>query len=133
MAYTVPSALTATSRAASPGTSAIEICQLKPMGANRNSSPRPRSPATLYWMAGPVAPAARREARQEPQHHHQREDDGADARQENARALPQAERQVVQVRPAVLGQLQQQWPVLAAHHGALQDEGHRQRAHDARQ
>src|SRR5882724_4634094 len=37
MAYTVPSALTATSRAASPGTSAIEICQLKPMGANRNS------------------------------------------------------------------------------------------------
>src|SRR6202023_1032639 len=67
MAYTVPSALTATSRAASPGTSAIEICQLKPMGANRNSSPRPRSPAMLYWIAGPAAPAG---GAGEPARHH---------------------------------------------------------------
>src|ERR1700685_3541139 len=57
MAYTVPSALTAPSRASSPGTSAIEICQLNPNGANSHSSPRPRYPAMLYWMAGPVAPA----------------------------------------------------------------------------
>ena len=34
MAYTVLNELTATSRAARPGTSAMEICQLKPMGAN---------------------------------------------------------------------------------------------------
>jgi len=65
----------------------------------------------LYWMraggargrpgklAGTTAP-------------HQREDDGADARQEMRVRSPQAERQVLQVRPAVLGQLQQQWPVL---------------------
>src|SRR5512139_1413003 len=53
--YTVPSAPTATSRAASPGTSASEICQLKPSGANTYSSARPIVPARLYWMAGPVA------------------------------------------------------------------------------
>src|ERR1700712_3615031 len=47
-AYTVPSAPTATSRAAMPGTSAIEICQLKPMGAKMCSSPRPSIPARLY-------------------------------------------------------------------------------------
>lgn len=40
-----------------PGTSAIEICQLKPMGANTTSSARPIMPAMLYWMAGPVAPS----------------------------------------------------------------------------
>src|SRR6185369_17710819 len=57
IAYTVPSAATATSRAASPGTSAIEICQLKPMGANRYSRIAPSRPAKLYWMAGPVAPS----------------------------------------------------------------------------
>ena len=39
--YTVPSAPTATSRAASPGTSAIEICQLKPIGANTCCRPAP--------------------------------------------------------------------------------------------
>src|SRR2546423_15472381 len=55
--YAVPSAPTATSRAASPGTSAIEICQLKPIGANRCCSPWPSQPAMLYWIAGPVAPA----------------------------------------------------------------------------
>src|SRR5690242_6622433 len=54
--YTVPSAPTATSRAASPGTSAMEICQLKPMGANRCCKPLPSMPAMLYSMAGPVAP-----------------------------------------------------------------------------
>src|SRR3954467_3189176 len=57
IAYTVPSAPTATSRAASPGASAIEICQLKPIGAKITSSARPRKPARLYWMAGPVAPS----------------------------------------------------------------------------
>src|SRR5678815_941055 len=56
IAYTVPSAATATSRAASPGTSAIAICQLKPMGANTYSSTAPIRPARLYWIAGPVAP-----------------------------------------------------------------------------
>src|SRR5258706_14551817 len=55
--YTVPSAPTATSRAARPGTSAIEICQLKPIGANTCCSPSPSMPATLYWIAGPVAPS----------------------------------------------------------------------------
>ncbi len=56
-AYTVPSAPTATSRAAMPGTSAIEICQLKPMGAKMCCSAPPILPARLYWMAGPVAPS----------------------------------------------------------------------------
>src|SRR5881392_200254 len=56
IAYTVPSAPTATSRAASPGTSAIEICQLKPIGRNTCSSSAPSWPAKLYWIAGPVAP-----------------------------------------------------------------------------
>src|ERR1017187_1442080 len=55
--YTVPSAPTATSRAARPGTSAIEICQLKPIGANTCCSTWPSMPAKLYWMSGPVAPA----------------------------------------------------------------------------
>src|SRR6201992_4439594 len=57
IAYTVPSAPPATSRAPSPGTSAIEICQLKPIGAKTYSSPRPIMPARLYWIAGPVAPS----------------------------------------------------------------------------
>ena len=114
IAYTVPSAPTATSRAARPGTSAIEICQLKPIGANTCCSAWPSMPAKLYWIAGPVAPSRRRrEARQEPQQHHQREDDGADAAQEDARALPQAEREVAQVRPAVGRQLQHQRLVAA--------------------
>src|ERR1035437_2636358 len=39
-AYTVASALTATSRAARPGTSAMLICQLKPIGANRSEERR---------------------------------------------------------------------------------------------
>src|ERR1700737_4578764 len=55
-AYTVPSAPTATSRAASPGTRAIDICQLKPIGANSTASQAPRCPAMLYWIAGPGAP-----------------------------------------------------------------------------
>src|SRR6187402_2440477 len=50
IAYTVPSAATATSRAARPGTSAIEICQLKPMGAKTYSSSAPSLPAKLYWI-----------------------------------------------------------------------------------
>src|SRR3954466_804786 len=54
--YTVPSAATATSRAASPGTSAIEICQLNPIGAKTYSSSAPSCPAKLYWIGGPVAP-----------------------------------------------------------------------------
>src|SRR4051812_49001952 len=54
-AYTVPKAPTATSRAASPGISAIEICQLKPIGARTISSVRPSMPAKLYWIAGPDA------------------------------------------------------------------------------
>ena len=54
-AYTVPSAPMATSRAASPGTSAMAICQLKPSGANKGSSARPSMPAKLYWMAAPLA------------------------------------------------------------------------------
>src|ERR1700690_3616497 len=47
-AYTVPSAPTATSRAASPGTSAIDICQLKPIGLNSTASHAPKWPAMLY-------------------------------------------------------------------------------------
>src|SRR6476661_4520157 len=47
-AYTVPSAPTATSRAASPGIRAIEICQLKPIGAKIISSALPIWPAMLY-------------------------------------------------------------------------------------
>jgi hypothetical protein len=46
-AYTVPSALTTTSRAAMAGTSAMAICQLKPSGANSGSSARPNWPARL--------------------------------------------------------------------------------------
>ncbi|MNT41123.1 hypothetical protein D3C72_1774760 [compost metagenome] len=46
-AYTVPRAPTATSRAAMPGTSAMQICQLKPIGAKITSRPRPRMPARL--------------------------------------------------------------------------------------
>src|SRR5476651_2509308 len=53
-AYTVPSAPTATSRAARPGTSAIEVCQLKPIGANTCCSAWPSQPAKLYWIAGPA-------------------------------------------------------------------------------
>src|ERR1700679_1157644 len=55
-AYTGPTAPTATPRAASPGTRAMDICQLKPMGANRTASHAPKCPAMLYWMGGPVAP-----------------------------------------------------------------------------
>src|SRR3990167_5250728 len=40
-AYTVSSALTATSRAARPGTSAMEICQLKPIGSKTTANQRP--------------------------------------------------------------------------------------------
>src|ERR1700723_139164 len=47
-AYTVPRAPTATSRAARPGTSAMDICQLKPMGLNSTASQAPRCPAMLY-------------------------------------------------------------------------------------
>src|SRR6476646_9970757 len=46
-AYTVPSAPTATSRAAMPGTSAMQICQPKPIGAKITDSARPSMPATL--------------------------------------------------------------------------------------
>ena len=46
-AYTVPSAPTATSRAAMPGTRAMAICQLNPMGATSTSSRRPNWPAKL--------------------------------------------------------------------------------------
>src|SRR4051812_15634610 len=56
-AYTVPSALTATSRAARPGTSAMLICQLKPMGASTSDNPCPSMPAKLYSIAGRVASA----------------------------------------------------------------------------
>ncbi|MNN13637.1 hypothetical protein D3C81_1266750 [compost metagenome] len=46
-AYTVASAPTATSRAARPGTSAMQICQLKPTGANTFCSAWPIMPAKL--------------------------------------------------------------------------------------
>ena len=46
--YTVPKAPTATSRAAMPGTSAMEICQLNPMDANTNCKAWPKIPAKLY-------------------------------------------------------------------------------------
>ena len=46
-AYTVASAATATSRAARPGISAMQICQLKPIGANSGSSQWPIRPARL--------------------------------------------------------------------------------------
>src|SRR6202034_2069524 len=52
----VPSAPTPTSRAASPGTSAMEICQLNPIGANSTASHAPKCPAMLYWIGGPAAP-----------------------------------------------------------------------------
>ena len=54
-------------------------------------------PAKLYWIAGPVAPAGG--AGKLDRNHssdHQREDDAADAAQEDPRALPQAEREVAQ-------------------------------------
>jgi hypothetical protein len=41
----VPSAATATSRAAMPGIRAMTICQLKPMGAKIGSSAWPIMPA----------------------------------------------------------------------------------------
>ncbi len=46
-AYTVPSAPTATSRAAMPGTRAMQICQPKPIGSKITASARPSMPATL--------------------------------------------------------------------------------------
>src|SRR5215217_3437743 len=46
-AYTVPSAPTATSRAAMPGTSAMQICQPKPIGSKITDKARPSMPATL--------------------------------------------------------------------------------------
>src|ERR1700738_895722 len=55
-AYTVPSAPTATSRAAKPGINAIAICQLKPIGANTTCNRCPSCPARLYWIGGPTAP-----------------------------------------------------------------------------
>ena len=42
-----PATPTATSRAARPGTSATQICQLKPIGANTSSSAWPSRPARL--------------------------------------------------------------------------------------
>ena len=58
-AYTVASEATATSRAASPGTSAMQICQLKPSGANTVVIAWPMRPAKLhdaqrgdYWGLG---------------------------------------------------------------------------------
>ena len=41
----------------------------------------------------------RREACEKPQDDHERQDDRADAAQEDARALPQAERKIAQIRP----------------------------------
>ena len=82
-------------------------------------------------MAGPGgARRRRRVARQEPQHDHQREDDGADAAQEDLGALPQPDQQVAQVRPVVLGQLQQQRVVASlcsAVRFSTQATGHRRR------
>src|SRR5581483_3711807 len=56
-AYTVPSAPTATSRAARPGISATLICQEKPMGLSSGCSAWPIMPAKLWSIAGPLAPA----------------------------------------------------------------------------
>ena len=46
-AYTVASDDTATSRAAMPGISAMQICQLKPIGANTAVIAWPMRPAKL--------------------------------------------------------------------------------------
>src|SRR5690606_25974392 len=56
-AYTVPSELIATSRAARPGISEMLICQLKPIGSNTTASHLPSMPARLYSIGAPVAPA----------------------------------------------------------------------------
>ncbi len=46
-AYTVASEATATSRAASPGINAMQICQLKPSGAKNTAIAWPMRPAKL--------------------------------------------------------------------------------------
>ena len=65
--HTVPKRARSRPRARRPGTSAIEICQLKPTSANTCCEPRPSMPARLYWIAAPVAPGASAAAREEPQ------------------------------------------------------------------
>ncbi len=73
----------------------------------------------------------RRVAAQEPQHDHQREDDRADALQEHLGPLPQADRQVVEVRPVVFGQFEQQRVIRRAQRRALQQERDCHRRDDA--
>jgi hypothetical protein len=53
----VASADTATSRAARAGIKAMQICQVKPSGANSGAMAWPIIPAKLWSMAAPVAPA----------------------------------------------------------------------------
>ena len=73
-------------------------------------------PARLYWIAGPVAPGggAGKLARNHSTTISVRMIVPTRV-EEDARALPQAEQQVAQVRQAVLRQLEQQRLVLAAH------------------
>src|SRR5688572_5849879 len=52
-AYTVASEDTATSRAASPGMSAMQISQVNPTGANTTASARPMCPAKLVVTSVP--------------------------------------------------------------------------------
>ena len=73
----------------------------------------------------------RRIARQEPHQHHQRQDDGADARQKDLRALPQPGQQIAQRGPVVFRQLHQQRVVAGAHRGALHHQRHQHRADHA--
>ena len=131
--YTVPSAPTATSRAARPGTSAIEICQLKPSRREHvlQHLAEPCRRCCTGWPGRWRRRGGDGEGRQEPQDHHQREDDAADALQEDGRALPQAERQVAQARHAVRRQLEHQRLVAPLGPDALEDPGHAHRRHHA--
>ena len=108
IAYTVPSALTATSRAARPGHQRDRDLPVEADGREQMLAARGRAcPRCCTRSAGPVAPAggAGKLARNHSTTISVRMM-RADAAQEDPRALPQAEQQIAQVRPAVLRQLQ---------------------------
>ena len=131
-AYTVASDDTATSRAAMPGISAMQICQLKPIGA-KIVGHRMADAAGEAVVDRRHRRAGRRAGKrqQEPQQDRQRQDDAADALEEDRRALPQADQQVARMRHAVRRQLQHQRMLALVAAPLLHHPRHDQRAEDA--
>ena len=96
----MPSAPTATSRAARPGTSAIEICQLKPIGAKTccSSVAEHAGEAVLDRRPGGARAAAPESSTGTTARTISEKMMPPTRRMKIARALPQAERQVAQAR-----------------------------------